>query len=320
MTILDFLIWLAKFLFSSGPLVVSLLVGGAILWYSWRTARAYSEKGGVMFWALLFRWVFFVLIALSVLGFIWVMFVWSPGITQWVFDRAAESRDASAAIKLPSLEPNKNASTMPNLNFGGGILTPNAPTTGLQTVTLPADVAEVYPQAVKLALAPGVNEVQLYDRAGNPIQKVKKDITACGRAKSGHLIGCPIESGPLFSPLQVNWQAAGLHIELPTAVPTVKPTMSPDQLLKICEQRWTMWWNGGKPLSKADGYALVPKGIRAEFVGPGVGRAVGGKYKLSIIGFPSAPAVTLDDSMVSSVQMNPLETLRFTGTGIQCGQ
>lgn len=317
MNLLEFLKWILMFVFSSGGLIVSLLVGGLLIFYVWRTAGRYAEKGGVMFWAIAFRWVFAVLIGLSTMLFIFAILRGSPMVTQWVLNELAASRDVSAGLVLPSLEPNKNSAGSNNIFM---LITPNAPTTGLQPVTLPADVAEVYPQAVKLALAPGVNEVQLYDRAGNPTQKVNKDVTACGRAKSGHLIGCPIESGPLFSPLQVNWQAAGLHIELPTAVPTVKPTTSPDQLLKICEQKWNIWWNGGKPLWKANGYALVPKNIKAEFVGPGPSRVAGGKYKLSITGFPTAPAVTLEDAMMSSVQMNPLETLRFTGTGTQCGQ
>lgn len=319
MNLLEFLKWLLMFVFSSGGLVVSLLVGGLLILYVWRTAGRYAEKGGVMFWAIAFRWVFAVLIGLSTMLFIFAILRGSPMVTQWVLNELAASRDVSAGLVLPSLEANKN-SPGPNNIFT--LTTPNAPATGLQPVTLPADVAEVYPQAVKLALAPGVNEVQLYDRAGNPIEKVKKDITVCGRSVTNWLIGCPVQTGPLFSPLQVNWQAAGLKLQIAIATPTPQPTKSPAEILAICELKWRLWWNNGVPTIKGVDFAIVPKGMKAELLAPGASRALGGKYALKILDFASQPQFTINDEALIKglIGLNPFENIAFTGAGAQCGQ
>lgn len=333
MNLLDLFSWLLQFLFKSGSLVVALLIGGLIILYVWRSAGRAAERGGVMAWALLFRWLFAIGIGVSTLFFIWVLFNGSAPLTQWVLDQMNAARTASAGIQLPPLDvtPNPNPpALLPTL----GPLPTNADQGPVATNTAeptlpPAPATTFFRQfdntPVEVQLLPGVSSLTLYNwRNGTQTTVSQGPYYACAITLSGWLVVCPSSEMVVFSPNEVDIASAGITLPPPptaqaTVTPLPSPTPNQTETVSLCDTQFRVWLSGD--MTGVAGTDLVPAGITAELNGPGLVALLPGDQEWSIIvlGLPTQPTLTVKGQLIELIPNRDSNgSVRFVGTGTQC--
>ncbi len=331
MNIIDLVGWLLNFLLKSGALVVALLVGGSIILYIWRAAGRASERGGVMAWALMFRWLFAIGIGVSTLLFIWVLFNGAPVLTQWVFDQLAASRVAAEGIKLPPLDvtPNPNPpSFLPTLGPLPTSAGAGTPTHTPEPTLPPAPATTFFRQfdssPIEVHLLPGVTQLTLYNWRNGTQTMVSGPYYACAITQFGWLVACPSGDLVVFSPNEVDIASVGITLppsptQAATATPLPSPTPNQTEAVSFCDTKFVMWSQGD--ISGVEGTNLVPNGITAELKGPGLVALLPGDqdWTITVTGLPTHPTLTVKGRLIESIDNRDSNgTIQFVGTGSQC--